>query len=87
MSEEFDLMKVIEGMTKEQAVRFVQSALNEQTKQEFLKRENAEREETLHRQYQQEMNQLDASHLTPSAVARKAATIKAKYRAAGLNVW
>lgn len=84
MSDQFDLAELIEGMSKQDAMEYVSSMLNPQTRAAFL----AERKSNkLQEAYQAEMGKLDTSNMNPHQRAKSVERIKSKYRAAGLEVW
>jgi hypothetical protein len=84
MTEEFDLVKVLEGMSTDDINEYMKSQLNPETRQRFLAKRQAD---TLQRQYQQEMDNLNLKGLPHNMKLKKMVQLKEKYRAKGLQVF
>lgn len=86
MSDELNLADLIEGMSKEDAIEYVKSHLNQQTRAEFLAKRSAGSQKQLRQEYDTEVAGLNLAGLDTNARIRKISAVKRKYIDRGLGI-
>ena len=83
MSEEFDLTKITEGLTAEEAMEFVKSVLTPEAKQAFVAKRKTDK---LQAAYDKEMEKVNAN-MPHHLKIKRMTEIKSRFRQQGLEVY
>lgn len=83
---DFNLAELIADMTKEEAVAFVTSHLNEQTKAEFLATKRTGNQAQLRKEYDTRIAGLSLAGLDTNARIRKISVVKKEFIDRGLDI-